>query len=159
MPTNFPLDLHTSIRCWYHHSPKFTVHRGRNQKSGIFMLFCCCRVIVLSSTNNQWIMKKTKEIFHFQLAAAAVSSPTKVLMSVIQCKLSYGTLIMILLQGPQQLSVQSNLAMTDRKNVINFNLKGFSVQGRLGIYPWMIIMIISWPPLASLTSNLTSPIF
>ena len=62
-------------------------------------------------------------------------------------------------QGEWTQTVTSNLAMTDRKNVINFNLKGFSVQGRLGIYPWMIIMIISWPPLASLTSNLTSPIF
>ena len=49
--------------------------------------------------------------------------------------------------------------MTDRKNVINLNIKGFSVQGRLEIYPWMIILIISWAPLASLTSNLSSPIF
>ena len=49
--------------------------------------------------------------------------------------------------------------MTDRKNVINLNIKGFSVQGRLEIYPWLIILIISWPPLASLTSNLSSPIF
>ena len=49
--------------------------------------------------------------------------------------------------------------MTDRKNVIKLNIKGFSVQGRLEIYPWMIILIISWPSLASLTSNLSSPIF
>ena len=39
------------------------------------------------------------------------------------------------IQGPQYLSVQSNLAMTDRKNVINLNIKGFSIQGWLGIYP------------------------
>ena len=35
----------------------------------------------------------------------------------------------------------------------------FHAHERLGIHPRMIIMIISWPPLASLTSNLTSPIF
>ena len=63
------------------------------------------------------------------------------------------------LQGEWTQTVTSNFAMTDRKNAINFNLKGFSVQGRLGIYPWMIIMIISWPLLASLTSNLSNPVF
>ena len=63
------------------------------------------------------------------------------------------------IQGERTQTVKSNLATRDRKNVINFNLMGFSVQGRFGIYPWIIIMIISWPPLASLTSNLSSPIF
>ena len=37
------------------------------------------------------------------------------------------------LQGPQYLSVQSNLLLTDRKHAINFNLKVDSDQGRLGI--------------------------
>ena len=41
----------------------------------------------------------------------------------------------ILIQGEWTQTVTSNLALTNRKNVINFNLKGFSVQGRLGIYP------------------------
>ena len=35
----------------------------------------------------------------------------------------------------------------------------FSVQGRLGIYLWIIIMIISWPLLASTTSTFKDPIF
>ena len=39
------------------------------------------------------------------------------------------------LQGEWTQTVTSNLAMTDRKNVINLNIKGVSVQGRLGIYP------------------------
>ena len=39
------------------------------------------------------------------------------------------------IQGEWTQTVTSNLALTDRKNVITFNLKGFSVQGRLEIYP------------------------
>ena len=62
-------------------------------------------------------------------------------------------------QGVRMQTVTSNLDQTERKNAINFNLKVDSDQGRLGIYPWMIIMIISWPLLASVTFSLTSPIF
>ena len=69
MPTNFPLDLHTSIRCWYHHSPKFTVHRGRNQKSAIFWHFSCYFVVVESSfypppISELWRKQKKSLIFN-----------------------------------------------------------------------------------------------
>ena len=40
-----------------------------------------------------------------------------------------------LLQGDWTQTVKSNLAMTDRNNVINLDKKEFSVQGRLEIYP------------------------
>ena len=39
------------------------------------------------------------------------------------------------IQGEWTQTVTSNLALTNRKKAINFNLKGFSIQGRLGIYP------------------------
>ena len=52
-------------------------------------------------------------------------------------------------------TVASNLALTNRKNTINVNLMVDSVQGRLGIYAWMISKVPSWPLLASVTSNFT----
>ena len=65
----------------------------------------------------------------------------------------------ILLQGVRMQTVTSNLAMTDRKNTTNFNLIANYIQGRLGIYAWMINEIPSWPLLASVTSNFTIHIF
>ena len=38
------------------------------------------------------------------------------------------------IQGVPTQTVKSNLALTDRKNTIHFNLMADSVQGRLGIY-------------------------
>ena len=61
----------------------------------------------------------------------------------------------IVLQGVRMQTVTSNLAMTDRKNTTNFNLIANYIQGRLGIYAWMINEIPSWPLLASVTSNFT----
>ena len=52
-------------------------------------------------------------------------------------------------------TVTSNLAMTDRKNTTNFILFANYIQGRLGIYAWMISKIPSWPLLASVTSKFT----
>ena len=52
-------------------------------------------------------------------------------------------------QGEPTQSVKSNLAVTERKNAIIFNLKVDSVQGRLGIYAWMITVILSWHLLTS----------
>ena len=46
-------------------------------------------------------------------------------------------------------TVTSNLDLTERKNAINFYLKVDSVQGRLGIYAWMITVILSWHLLTS----------
>ena len=63
------------------------------------------------------------------------------------------------IQGEPTQSVKSNLAMTDRKNTTNFNLIANYIQGRLGIYAWMINEIPSWPLLASVTSNFTIHIF
>ena len=45
---------------------------------------------------------------------------------------------MHIVQGVPTQTVKSNLASTERKNAIKFNLKVNSVQGRLGIYAWMI---------------------
>ena len=59
----------------------------------------------------------------------------------------------IIQQGDQMQTVKSNLSLTDRRNTINFNLMADSVQGRLGIYAWMISKVPSWPLLASVTSN------
>ena len=63
------------------------------------------------------------------------------------------------LQGDRMQTVKSNLSLTDRRNTINFNLMADSVQGRLGIYAWMISKVPSWPLLASVTSNFTIHIF
>ena len=63
------------------------------------------------------------------------------------------------IQGVWMQTVTSNLDQTERKNAINFNLKVDSVQGRLGIYAWMISKVPSWPLLASVTSNFTIHIF
>ena len=63
--------------------------------------------------------------------------------------------ILMVLQGVRMQTVTSNLAMTDRKNTTNFNLIANYIQGRLGIYAWMINEIPSWPLLASVTSNFT----
>ena len=65
----------------------------------------------------------------------------------------------IYLQGVRMQTVTSNLAMTDRKNTTNFNLIANYIQGRLGIYAWMINEIPSWPLLASVTSNFTIHMF
>ena len=64
-----------------------------------------------------------------------------------------------LLQGEPTQSVKSNLFLTDRKNITNFNLMANYLQGRLGIYAWMVNKIPSWPLLASVTSNFTIHIF
>ena len=53
------------------------------------------------------------------------------------------------LQGVPTQTVKSNLASTERKNAIKFNLKVNSVQGRLGIYAWMITVTLSWHLLTS----------
>ena len=53
------------------------------------------------------------------------------------------------LQGEPTQTVKSNLAVIERKNDIMFNLKVDSVQGRLGIYAWMITVILTWPQLTS----------
>ena len=63
------------------------------------------------------------------------------------------------LQGVPMQTVKSNLDQTERKNAINFNFKMDFVQGRLGIYAWMISKVPSWPLLASVTSNFTIHIF
>ena len=63
------------------------------------------------------------------------------------------------LQGDRMQTVKSNLSLTDRRNTINFNLMADSVQGRLGIYAWMISKVPSWPLLASVTSNFSIHIF
>ena len=65
----------------------------------------------------------------------------------------------LLLQGVRMQTVTSNLAMTHRKNTTNFILIANYIQGRLGIYAWMINEIPSWPLLASVTSNFTIHIF
>ena len=62
-------------------------------------------------------------------------------------------------QGDRMQTVKINLSLTDRRNTINFNLMADSVQGRLGIYAWMISKVPSWPLLASVTSNFTIHIF
>ena len=54
-----------------------------------------------------------------------------------------------LLQGVWMQTVTSNLDQTERKNAIKFNLKVNSVQGMLGIYAWMITVILSWHLLTS----------
>ena len=59
------------------------------------------------------------------------------------------------IQGEPTQSVKSNLFLTDRKNITNFNLMANYLQGRLGIYAWMINKIPSWPLLTSVTSNFT----
>ena len=46
-------------------------------------------------------------------------------------------------------TLTSNLVLKDRKNTINSNLMADSVQGRLGIYAWMITVILSWHLLTS----------
>ena len=53
------------------------------------------------------------------------------------------------LQGDRMQTVKSNLSLTDRKNTINVNLMVDSVQGRLGIYAWMITVVCD-PQLASI---------
>ena len=53
------------------------------------------------------------------------------------------------LQGVRTQTVTSNLDKTERKNAININLKVDSDQGRLGIYAWMITVILTWPQLTS----------
>ena len=53
------------------------------------------------------------------------------------------------LQGVRTQTVTSNLDQTERKNAININLKVDSDQGRLGIYAWMITVILTWHLLTS----------
>ena len=53
------------------------------------------------------------------------------------------------LQGVRMQTVTSNLDQTERKNAVNINLKVDSDQGRLGIYAWMITVILTWPQLTS----------
>ena len=50
----------------------------------------------------------------------------------------------VYLQGVPMQTVKSNLDQTERKN-----LKVDSDQGRLGIYAWMITVILSWHLLTS----------
>ena len=60
------------------------------------------------------------------------------------CKRAYVSKHHYIIQGERTQAVTSNLALTDRKNTINVNLMADSVQGRLGIYAWMITVILSW---------------
>ena len=63
-------------------------------------------------------------------------------------------LVKLIIQGERRLTVKSNLALTGKNNAINRKIFVISVQERLTICPWMIIMIICWPQRAQLLQSL-----
>ena len=113
---------------------------------------------IICAQNNPQIWRSQKEkVWKLQFRVSWV----RVLKNDLQIRLYCCSVLLGVykLQGDPMQTVKSNLVLTDIKNVINFNLMMFSVHRRLGIYPWMIIMIISWPLLTSVTSTFTNPLF
>ena len=102
----------------------------------VIFLYCICNdheeIISLTDASIKGWLNEMQ--VHIYLCASVVCFELKYIY--IRALMGFsGVYYAMYVQGEWMQTVTSNLALTDRKNVITFNLKGFSVQGRLEIYP------------------------